>query len=219
VAETSVALDSSSVISQLTNAISAQNEEAMESSRLRHQEIERTINKEETKKYRTKKIHISIINMIGYASAKSSTDESVAISATCSRFLNSKNVGMAQYELVQQFKEFGFLGISFAQGTAQALLIGHFLYADSSTPSNFTVFAFHEQEPLSDSCQNDYLICQLVQTQGQKKSLDKIKASLKQMVHVPTVSTAWGLRFNCLLLHVRSLLETKVSKCLKSHLD
>jgi len=77
VAGTSVALDNSSVISQLTNAISAQNMEATESNRLHRQEIERTINKEETKKDRTKKIHTSIINMIGGASAKSSTDESV----------------------------------------------------------------------------------------------------------------------------------------------
>jgi len=45
---------------------------------------------------------------------------------------------------------------------------------------------FNEQEQLSDSQQNDCLICQLVQTQGQKKSLDEIKASLKQTVHVPT---------------------------------
>ncbi len=77
VAGTSVALDNSSVISQLTNAISAQNVEATESNRLHRQEIERTINKEETKKDRTKKIHTSIINMIGGAAAKSSTDESV----------------------------------------------------------------------------------------------------------------------------------------------
>ena len=75
VAETSVALDNSSIISQLTNTISTQNEEATESNRLCHQEIDRTINKEETKKDRTKKIHDSIINMIGHASAKSSTDK------------------------------------------------------------------------------------------------------------------------------------------------
>ena len=87
---------------------------------------------------------------------------------------------MAQYELVHQFKELGFPDIGFAQGTAQALFVGDFLYADSSTPSNFAVFAFHEQTPLSASRQNVYLICQLGQTQGQKKSLDEIKASLKQ---------------------------------------
>ncbi len=172
VAGTPVALDSSSVISQLTNAISTQNEEATESNKLRCQEIERTIHKEESKKDRTKKIHTSIINMIGRASAKSSTDESVTISATCSRFLNSDNLGMAQYELVHKFKDLGFPNIGFAQGTAQALYVGDFLYADSSTPSNFTVFAFHEQEPLSDSCQKDYLICQLVQTQGNKSFIE-----------------------------------------------
>jgi hypothetical protein len=46
VSGTSVALVSSSAISQLTNVISTQNEEATESNRLRRQEIERTINKD-----------------------------------------------------------------------------------------------------------------------------------------------------------------------------
>jgi hypothetical protein len=46
-----------------------------------------------------------------------------------------------------------------------------------------------------DSRQNNYLICQLVQTQGQKKSLDKIKASLKQTVHVPTDFNSMGTQF------------------------
>jgi hypothetical protein len=55
-------------------------------------------------------------------------------------------------------------------------------------------FAFHKQEPLSDSRQNDYLICQLVQTHGQKKMLDKIKASLKQAVHVPTDFSSMGTK-------------------------
>ena len=31
----------------------------------------------------------------------------------------------------------------------------------------------------------DYLICHLIQEQGQKKSLDEIKASLKQTVYLP----------------------------------
>jgi hypothetical protein len=56
VAEASVSFDNNSVISQLTNAISTQNEEAIKSNRLRCQEIKRTINKEESKKDRTKKI-------------------------------------------------------------------------------------------------------------------------------------------------------------------
>ncbi len=69
VSGTSVSFNNSSVISQLTDAISAQNEVAIESNRLRRQEIERTINKEETKKDRTKKLPPSIVKTIGRASA------------------------------------------------------------------------------------------------------------------------------------------------------
>jgi hypothetical protein len=60
------------------------------------------------------------------------------------------------------------------------------MYADSSTPSNFTIFAFHKQEPNLDNCQQDYLICHLIHVEGQKKPLEEIKALLKQSVHVPS---------------------------------
>ncbi len=92
---------------------------------------------------------------------------------------------MAHYELIHQLKELGFPNIGIAQGTAQALYIGNFLYTNSSTPGNLTVFAFHKQEPLLDTCQNDHLVCHLVQTQGQKKSLEEAKTSQKQTVHIP----------------------------------
>ena len=85
---------------------------------------------------------------------------------------------MAQCELVHQFKELGFPDIGIAQDTAPALYVGDSQYANSSTPKNFTILAYHEQEPLLDSRQNNYLIFQMVQTQGRKTLLDKIKASL-----------------------------------------
>jgi hypothetical protein len=59
---------------------------------------------------------------------------------TC--FINCKNIGMAQYNLIHQFKELGFPEVAFASGTTQALFFGDFLYLDLSTPSNFTVFTF-----------------------------------------------------------------------------
>jgi hypothetical protein len=93
---------------------------------------------------------------------------------------------MAQYNLVHQFKEQGFPDVAFALGTTQALFIGEFLYSNSSTPSNFTIFAFHKQEPNSNNCQQDYLIRHLLQIKGQKKSLEEIKASLKQAVYAPS---------------------------------
>ncbi len=124
--------------------------------------------------------------MICRALASCSTDETEALPATCSHFINQENAGMAQYDLVHQFKEQGFHDVTFAAGTTIALYVGGFLYADSSTPSNFAIFAFHEQELNSDNRQHDYLICHLIQVEGQKKSLDEIKASLKQSVHVPS---------------------------------
>ncbi len=57
-------LDNASVINQLTNAISIQNKEAMESNNLRCKEIERQIEREEKKKDQTKKMHPAIINML-----------------------------------------------------------------------------------------------------------------------------------------------------------
>jgi hypothetical protein len=117
--------------------------------------------------------------MICRAAALCSTNETEALPATCSRFINQENARMAQYNLVHQFKEQGFHDVTFALGTTNALYLGGLLYADSSTPSNFTIFAFHKQEPNSDNRQHDYLICHLIQLYGQKKSLDEIKASLK----------------------------------------
>jgi hypothetical protein len=94
------------------------------------------------------------------------------------------HVDMVQHDLIHQFKDLGYMDISFASWMTQVLYMGEFLYTDSSTLSNFTIFAFHKQEPNSNKLQNNYLICHLLQVEGQKKSLDKIKASLKQSVNI-----------------------------------
>jgi hypothetical protein len=113
-------------------------------------------------------------------------------------FINSNNVSLAQYKLIHQFKESRFPNVTFALGTTQALYLGDFFYANSSSPSNFTVFPFHDLEPNSSNQQTDYLICHLIQEQGQKKSIDNIKASLKQTVHVLKTSSVLGPNSNCL---------------------
>jgi hypothetical protein len=173
-------------LQQLTAAISAHNKDTIESNNLHQKKILRQVSPEESKKDCTQKIHPSIIKMICRAAALCSTDETEALPATCSHFIYQENAGMAQYDLVHQFKEQGFHDITFTLGTTNALYVGGFLYAEPSTPSNFTIFAFHKQEPNLDNCQHDYIICHLIQVEGQKKSLDEIKASLKQLVHVPS---------------------------------
>ncbi len=69
---------------------------------------------------------------------------------------------MAQYNLVHQFKNLKAPDVTFPSGTTNSLYIRQFLWADSSTPSNFTIFAFREQEPNTDNCQEDFLICHLL---------------------------------------------------------
>jgi hypothetical protein len=106
---------------------------------------------------------------------------------------------MARYGLIHQFKELGFPDVAFALGTTQALFFGDFLYSDSITPSNFTVFTFHKQEPNANNCQQDYLICHLLQVYGLKKLLDKIKALLKQAVNIPTDYNGLGTQIQLFL--------------------
>jgi hypothetical protein len=157
-----VVIDNALVIRQLTNAISLQNKEAMESNILPHQEIDWQIKQEEKKKDRTKTLHPTIVNMIKQATATDWNDKDKEIAPTCLHFINSDKINLAQYKLIHQFKESRFPNVTFASGMTQALYLGDFLYANSSSPSNFTVFTFREQEPNSFNQQKDYLICHLI---------------------------------------------------------
>ncbi len=111
-----VVVDNASVISQITNAISLQNKEAIESNNLRCKEIERQIEHKEKKKDRIKKLHPVVLNMLKRASATNHNNENNEIAPTFLQFINSDNIGLAQYKLIHQFKEGGFPDITFALG-------------------------------------------------------------------------------------------------------
>jgi hypothetical protein len=114
-------INSSSVISQLTNVISLQNDEAMESNNLRHKEIKRQVERKENKKDKTKAMNPVIMNMILRTAATHSNNKREEITPTCQRFINAKNIGLAQYELIHQFKIGGFTDVTFALGKTQTL--------------------------------------------------------------------------------------------------
>jgi hypothetical protein len=61
----------------------------------------------------------------------------------------------------------------------------------------------------------DYLVCHLIQEQGQKKSLDEIKPSLKQTVHVPKDFDGMGNQLN-LFAAALSIFFGKESICTAS---
>ena len=74
--------------------------------------------------------------MLKQAAATDPHDDNSNITPSCLRFINSNNVGMAQFKLTHQFASYRLDDISFAAGMVQALYVGEFLYSDSSTPSN-----------------------------------------------------------------------------------
>ena len=178
-------LDGNTVISQLANALTIQNEHLEDTNVINRKNLILAEERKKKEKDRTKKIHPAILSMLKRAAATDPNDDNSNITPSCLRFINSDNVGMVQFELTHQFASYRLDDVGFAAGTVQALHVGEFLYSDSSTPSNFTVFAFYKQAPNSGKQQMNYLICHLIQEQGQKKSLDEIKASLKQTVHLP----------------------------------
>ena len=165
-----------SLLQQLTHGLSAQTETLAKSNLIQNRFYQRQEVREDSKKDRTKKIHLSIIRMIGRAAA-SRGNESEILPASCIRFLSQDNVGMAQYDLVHQFKE---------------LNAPEFLYADSSTPSNFIIFAFRKQEPNTDTCQEDFLVCYLLREEGQKKSVVSYDTLTTSLPYPPLLLSASG---------------------------
>jgi hypothetical protein len=154
-------VENNAVIHQLTIAIAAQNKAATESNDIHRNKIQHQQNKEKNKKKiqqrrsnlessrcfaeqqpgpRATKMKISLILSLNFSNAKMLAWLNMTL---C---INLRNKGSPMLFLYQAPHEHFLLGSP---------------YSDSSTPSNFTIFTFHEQEPNFNDCQQDYLICHL----------------------------------------------------------
>ena len=168
-------------------------EEAQTANNLRRREIECQEEKEERKKDKIKDLHRSIQNMLALASLTDCDDTPLEPDESCKEFFNCENESQAEQELVQQFQDIGLDDVGFIQGTSQALYHGQFQYHQGSTPSNFTVFVFYEEDPLQmDRIDKRSQLLTLISTRGQEDTLEEIKNSAKQTVRVP--KTFEGLR-------------------------
>ena len=175
------------ILQQLAASISRQSDEAKTQNELLTRQLEHNLEKDEKKKDRFKKLHSSTKQLILFASAEDADDVPAEVSESCKRFINAETMGIAEQELNLQFKNLGLQDAAFSPGLTQALYSGKFVWADKSTPSNFSPFSFFEVEPLAIAeQQNRHLILHLVETQGKGKTLDEIKASNKQEVKAPT---------------------------------
>jgi hypothetical protein len=90
----------------------------------------------------TKKINKSIIRMLENKAAASALEVDLELAEGCQKFLNANTKGSAEQDLSQRFDKLNLIDVCFAQGIVQRLYHGKFISANSSTPSNFTAFAF-----------------------------------------------------------------------------
>ena len=106
--------DNTGVFLQLSTAISKQSEEAGIANLLRREEIARAIEREETKKDKSNKLHPSIMKMLLMASSTDGDQAANELPATCLSFFNKESEGLADQELRFQFEALGYPDVNFA---------------------------------------------------------------------------------------------------------
>ena len=177
--------DSGTVLAQLAAQMSQQNDHMGQFNVLHQQQLERQKEKDDNKANRKKDLHPSIINMLKMASATDSDTTPLDITPSCATFLDCKTMGLADVELQEQFAHLKLRGVGFAQGTAQALYSGSFLYYQECTPSNFTGFGFYQQNPHKGDLRERAILLHIMSKEGRGKSWDEVRSSMKQAVRTP----------------------------------
>jgi hypothetical protein len=157
-------------LEQLTARIFRQTEKDATLNQLCKDKIKQKKEHDNEKKARTKRfLHPSIICMLKHESAASILEINTKLTKSCKKFLNATSQGHAEQELSHQFDMLNLMDICFAPSTIQYLYLGKFYYGNTSSPSNFTIFASFEQPPLSNVKQENYLTCHLVHENGQRQ--------------------------------------------------
>ena len=141
---------------------------------------------EDLKKDRIKDMHLSISNMILMASA-TEPDQAGEFCNSFKSFYNSKNQGYADMELHHQFDAKNFQNVGFAEGTVLAMWSGLLKRSNPTAPSNCTLFAFQELQPMNMNQKSRSLICTMInQKGGLAQSAEEIKKKAKQNIEAPS---------------------------------
>ncbi len=175
------------ILLQLANSIIRQTEEAATHNELFTRQLDYTVERDDKKKDRFKKLHPSVKQLLLFASAEDADTVPDDVLDSCKRFINAETEGIADQELNIQFKNLNLHDAAFSIGFTQALYGGKFTWSDQSTPSNFSPFCIFEVEPLlAAEQQNRHFVLHIIQTQGKGRTIDEIKSSSKQEVKAPT---------------------------------
>ena len=136
------------ILIQLANSITHQTEEAATHNELITRQLDCTVERDDKKKDRLKKLHPSVTQLLLFASAEDAETVPDDVLDSCQQFMNAETEGIADQELNMQFKSLNLHDAAFSIGFTQALYNGKFTWADRSTPSNFSPFCIFEVEPL-----------------------------------------------------------------------
>ena len=167
-------------IEKQSNSLNTMNE-------LNKKEIQRKITKDNNKNNRVQDLHPSVTNMLLMASAISCDVAPTELVESCTRFLNQKNSGLAETELLTQFHELGMRDIYFGPGVSLALYAGDLLFKYMGRPCNFSAFCFFPQTGNEDEDDIDKraILLHIMKEQGRGKTYDEVKKSTKQTVRTP----------------------------------
>jgi hypothetical protein len=109
------------ILLQLAHGITRQTEEAQTMNKLIFRQLDHNIEKDEKKKIRLKKLHPSVLKLILFASAEDPSSVPLDVTDSCERFINSDTEGLADLELITQFKNRNLYDIAFSVGLTQAV--------------------------------------------------------------------------------------------------
>ena len=134
----------------------------------------------ETKQLRAvKELTASATQMTLFAAGFDSETVPDDLPDTFLRFINCKSEARAEHKLNVLFESLGIEDAAWSTGLTHSLYVGQFLWADQCTPSNFSAFSFFSLNSIDYGEKridqhHRHILCHLVQTQGQGKTLDEL---------------------------------------------
>jgi hypothetical protein len=174
-----------SLIRQMGAALANLNETLKGQQLLTKKQIELSEDKSLEKKDRTKKFHPSIVHMLKMAASEDKETVADEIADSAKSFFNCSTIGAAEQELQSQLEAMGLGWAGFAAGLTTAMYMAHIFWANLIEPKNFSAFFCYRRQPNDQDHTGRFIVLHLQERLGTTKTLDEIKASMKQTLTVP----------------------------------
>jgi hypothetical protein len=174
-----------SLVRQMGAALANLNETLRSQQVSTKKQIELSEDKTLEKKDRTKKFHPSIVRMLKMAASDDGETMADEIAISASLFFNCSTIGAAEQELQTQLETMGLGWAGFASGLTTSMYMAHIFWANLIEPKNFSAFFCYRRQANDQDHTGRFIVLHLQERLGKAKSLDEIKASMKQTLTVP----------------------------------